>query len=245
MMLACPGAPSRTTESGRLAFRTWDLNGTPRARTAFTVPEASGTGSVPVSWVSRVIAAPDCGRFFVEFAPFTMAPRSSFEIVRMRPDSPRPLDRFDGAIDALAPAPEASGIEAIYVTASKELRAFVLTSPVVLTTRVRTLAPDVERFAAWSFGDHDVWTIAASRQSVSIFRNQDLWSVYPLHVGDPVRVVTSPEGRWTVVEGEERAVLWRRAEVCGCDTPPSADSIEVETGLPDGSEAIVRPPSRR
>jgi hypothetical protein len=192
----------------------------------------SGTGSVPVSWVSRVIAAPDCDHFFVEYAPFTLAPRSSFEMVRIRPDSPRPVDRFDGSIDALAPATETSGIEAIYLTTSKELRAFVLTSPVVLTTRVRTLASDVERFAAWPIGDHDAWTIAAGRQSVSIFHNQDLWSVYPLGVGDPVRVVTSPDGRWAVIEGDERTVLWRRAEPCRCDAPPPPDSIAAETTLP-------------
>lgn len=88
-----------------------------------------------------------------------------------------------------------------------ELRAFALTSPVMLTTRVRTLASDVKRFAAWPFGDHDAWAIAAGRQSVSIFHNQDLWSVYPLGVGDAIRVMTSPDGRWAVIEGDERTVL--------------------------------------
>ena len=223
---------SIAAENGRLAFRSWQRDGTPRTATAFTVAEASGTGSVPVSWVSRVIPAPDCDRFFVEFAPFTLAAQSTFEMVRIRPDSPRPIDRFDGSIDVLAPASERSGIEAIYLTASKELRAFELTSPVVLTTRVRTLASDVERFAAWPVGDHASWTIAAGRQSVSIFRNENLWSVYPLGVGDPVRIVTSRDGRWAVIEGVERTVLWRRAEPCRCDAPPSPDAIAAATALP-------------
>jgi hypothetical protein len=102
----------------------------------------------------------------------------------------------------------------------------------VLTTRVRTLASDVERFAAWPSGDHDAWTIAAGRQSISIFHNQDLWSVYPLGVGDAVRVVTSRDGRWTVIEGNERTVLWRRAEPRRYDVPPSPESIAEQTTLP-------------
>ena len=223
---------SIAAENERLAFRSWERDGTPRTATALTVPETSGTGSVPVSWVSRVIPAPDCDRFFVEFALFTLAARSTFEMVRIRPDSPRPIDRFDGSVDVLAPAPERSGIEAIYLTASKELRVFELTSPVVLTTRVRTLASDVERFASWSVGEHDSWTIAAGRQSVSIFHNENLWSVYPLGVGDPVRIVTSLDGRWAVIEGAERTVLWRRAEPCRCDAPPSPDAIAAATSLP-------------
>jgi hypothetical protein len=132
----------------------------------------------------------------------------------------------------LAPTPERSGIEAIYLRESKELRAFELTSPVVLTTRVRTLASDVERFAAWSVGDDVSWTIAAGRKSVSVFRNESLWSVYPLGVGDPVRIVTSLNGRWVVIEGAERTVLWRRAEPCRCDAPPAPDAIAAATGLP-------------
>jgi hypothetical protein len=229
---ATPGVWSIIAENGTLAFRSWNRNGTPMANSAFTVPEVSGTGSIRVAWVSQVIAARNCDRFFVELAPFTLAPRSSFEMVRLRPDSPHPLDRFDGSVDALAPTPEASGIEAIYLTSSKELRAFVLTSPVMLTTRVRTLASDIERFAAWPSGDHDAWTIAAGRQSISIFHDQDLWSVYPLGVGDAVRVVTSRDGRWTVIEGNERTVLWRRAEPLRYDVPPSPESIAEQTTLP-------------
>jgi hypothetical protein len=116
------------------------------------------------------------------------------------------------------------------VTASKEFRAFVLTSPVVLATRVRKLASDVERFAAWPFGDHGACTIAAGRQSVSIFHDRDLWSVFPLDVGDPVRVVTSPEGRWAVIEGKERTVRWRRAEPCRCDVPPRRNPSPLTRG---------------
>lgn len=132
----------------------------------------------------------------------------------------------------LVPAPETSGIEAIYLTESKELRAFVLTSPVVLMTRVRTLAPEVERFATWPRGDDASWTIAAGRESLSIFQTQNLWSVYPLGVGDPVRVVTSFDGRWAVIEGDARTVLWRRAKPCRCDAPPSPEAIAAETRLP-------------
>jgi hypothetical protein len=83
---------SIAAQNGRLAFRTWERDGIARTATAFTVAKGPGTGSVPVSWVSRVIPAPDCDRFFVELAPFTLAARSSFEMVR-DPAGLAPSDR--------------------------------------------------------------------------------------------------------------------------------------------------------
>ena len=232
----CPEAASVwsfSAESGKSVFRFWNPDGTWAHSEPFSVPDPAGRGELVASWISRVIPARDCGRFFVEYAPFTLAARSTFEMLRIRPDSPRPLDRFDTSVEQLVPAPDESGIEAIYRTGSKELRAFLLTSPVVLDTRVSTLASDVERVARWPCcAAKDLWTIALDRQFVSIYRNRQRWSLYPLAVGEPMRAVSSPDGNWVAVEGEEATLFWKRALPWNGAAPPSPESIEAETVIP-------------
>jgi len=234
----CPGEANSVwgfhIDRGRLVSRRWDPEGAQLRAEMFVIPDPSGIDRSIAAWISRVIPSPDCERFFVEYAVATLRERSNFEMVRLRLRSARRLDRFDSGIDELVPAPQDSGIEAIYATASKELRAFLLTSPVVLTTQVRTLASDVERFARWPTGDKDreVWSIVLGREHLTIFRNQELWSRYPLGVGEPRRVVPSADGRWVAVQGDQRTVLWRRGESWTGSVPPLPSAIEAETALP-------------
>jgi len=162
---ACHAAGAKTllwsfhVEDGKIVARRWtDIRASPKID-RFATPASRAV------WISRVIPASDCDRFFVEYAPFTLEKQTKFEMVRIRVDSPRPLEAFDSGIDQLAAAPDASGIEAIYLTQSKELRSFLLTSPVVLTARVRTLAPDIQRFKAWPGGDgREIWSLALDRR---------------------------------------------------------------------------------
>jgi hypothetical protein len=183
--LWAPSVWSFSAESAKIVFRLWHPDGALAHSEPFSVPDPAGRGELVASWISRVIPARDCGRFFVEYAPFTLAARSTFEMLRIRPDSPRPLDRFDTSVEQLVPAPDESGIEAIYRTGSKELRAFLLTSPVVMDTRIRTLASDIERLARWPCCDGSL-DVTLDRQFVSIYRNRQRWSLYPLAVGEPL-----------------------------------------------------------
>jgi len=228
----CPVAGTKTllwsfhAEDGNIVARRWtDIRASPKID-RLAIPGARAV------WISRVIPARDCERFFIEYGPFTLEKQTKFEMVRIRPDSPRPVDGFDSGIEQLAPAPDTSGIEAIYLTGSKELRSFLLTSPVVLTTRVRTLASDIQRFMAWPSGDgREIWTLALDRELLTIYRNQELWTRLPSGIGEPVRIVPSTGGNWVVLEGESGSVLWRRARPWDGASVPAASVIEAETVL--------------
>ena len=154
-------------------------------------------------------------------------------MVRVRMDSRRPVDRFDGQIGELIPTIDESGIEAVYLTESKELRAFLLTSPIVLSTQVRTLAAGVERLSLWRIDAKTVWVIALHDGFVSVFHNQELWTRYPSMVGKPVRAVPSADGSWIAVAGDNGAILWRLAPEWTGAEPAAPDAIGRETRLPD------------
>jgi hypothetical protein len=218
---------------GRLDVRMWDGAGAPVVSEAVVVPEPSGAGRVSVAWVASVSAAPDCDRLFAEFAIFTLAEKSSFEMVRLRPGSSRAVDRFDRSVTEIAAVNESSGVEAVYLTKSRDLRAFVLTSPVVLTTQVRTLASGIERFSSWSTEGGEAWTLAAGSDSMLVFRNQTLWARYPPAPGETFRVVRAPDAAWIAVQSTGGTVLWKRSGPCACDTAvPSPQAVAAETALP-------------
>lgn len=112
-------------QEGAIAVRTWLAPDREAALTAVRPPSASGGDAVlQASWISQVRVAPACRRFFVDYAPFTLARASGSEMVRIRLDSWRPVDRFDSNVGELFPAADETGIEAMYLTDSKELRAF-------------------------------------------------------------------------------------------------------------------------
>jgi hypothetical protein len=220
-------------QDGAIAVRTWKAPDREAALTTVRPPSPAGGDAVlQASWISRVRVARDCGRFFVEYAPFTLARNSGAEMVRIRLDSRRPIDRFDSNIGELFPATDEAGIEAIYLTDSKELRAFLLTSPIVLATQVRTLASGVQRLGLWQEEPRVAWSIAIEREAVSIFRNEELWTRFPLNIGEPVRAVTSAGAMWFAIEGDRGAILWQRAPAWNGVEPPDPDSIARETGIP-------------
>lgn len=221
-----------SAERGRIVTRVWKE---PTAKAHVLITEApSGAGASDtgfVSWISRVHVAPDCGRFFVDYALFTGGAHSNFQTVRIRIDSPRPIDRFDSDIDELIAAPDESGIEGMYLTGSSELRAFLLTSPVVLSTRITTLASGTKRIAAWISDKDLVWTFALQDRFVSIFRNRDLWARYPLNIGDPIRCLVSRDGTWVAFEGDETSILWHWAPPWNGHAPDEPDRIDSDLNL--------------
>jgi hypothetical protein len=233
----CPSAGGSvawqvSAEGGKIVSRVWKDATTNAQVVAAEAPSGTGGSDTrPVSWISRVRAAPDCERFFVEYALFTLRPHSDFEMVRIRVDSPRPIDRFDSDIDELIPAPDESGVEAMYLTGGGELRAFLLTSPVVISTRVTTLASGSKRVGGWIQDKSVIWTFALQSGAISVFRNREMWDRYPSDVGDPVRCVVSRDGAWVAIEGEAASTLWHWASPWNGAAPEAPDRIAANLHL--------------
>ena len=66
---------------------------------------------------------------------------------------------------------------------------------------------------------------------LAIYRNQELWTRLPSGIGEPVRIVPSPDGNWVALEGDSGTVLWRRAMPWDGASVPAAGVIEAETAL--------------
>jgi hypothetical protein len=217
----CPateGVWAFSAEDGDIVRRHWQPgSGIPGPVTptveSHAVPNTQGSEPLAASWIEHVEAAPDCSRFFVRFAPLTINGITRFETARIRPGSPRPFDLFDRLALDVVPGSDESGVEAYYRTSNKEMRIFLLTSPVVLETQTRSLAAGVERISGWpGTGDRDARAIALGRDAVTVFRNQEKWSVYPMELGEPVRLLTSPDGALVAVQGDRGVTVWHRAE---------------------------------
>lgn len=84
--------------------------------------------------------------------------------------------------------------------------------------------------APWALAEEPriAWSIAMEREAISIFRNEELWTRFPVKIGEPVRAVTSPDGMWFVIEGDRGAILWQRAPVWNGTQPPDPDTIARE-----------------
>jgi hypothetical protein len=223
---------SVSAEGGRIVTRVWkEVTANAQVLPMRAPSGTGGSDTRPVSWISRVRVSPDCEKFFVEYALFTLGARSDFEMVRIRPTSPRPIDRFDSDVSELIAAPDESGIEAMYLTGSSELRAFLLTSPIVISTRITTLASGVKRIGGWISDKGVIWTFAVEDDVVSIFRNRELWARYVSDIGEPIRVIVSRDGSWIVFEGDAASILWRRAPPWNGSVPDAPDRIALDLQL--------------
>ena len=231
----CPGtaqAWSWRAEDGKAVYRRWNVPSEKPVPQAFAIPEPTGNGIENVSRIARVIPSPGCERFFIDYNPFTTGTRSIVETVRIRPDAVHPVDHFGAKVTDVVPGTDLSGIEAYYRTESKDFRAFLLTSVAVHGARVRTLGTNVERIAGWAGSGTDaIWSLAGSRNSLAVYRNQEQWSVYRHADGEALRVVPSTDGAVVAVQGEKGVVVWRRAEPWTGPNPPDPDVVASEVGV--------------
>lgn len=221
------------SRDGRAIFERWeDADQEPRRELQPFPTSADGLPRLS-AWISRAWVARDCERFVLEYAPFTVQQHASYEATRFRLRAARPVDRFeDEELRDVVLAPDASGLEAVYLTTTRELRAFVLEPVPVLGVTVRSLASGVERIARWPSAARDeLWFVALSRSNVTIYRDRKPWSRYPLAVGEPIRVVSSPDGEWLLVEGGDGGILWRRARPWSGGDPPEPATVEAETKI--------------
>ena len=119
----------------------------------------------------------------------------------------------------------------MYLTGNAELRAFLLTSPIVISTRVTTLASGVKHIGGWISDKGVIWTFAVADAVVSIFRNRELWARYVSDIGEPIRTIVSRDGSWVAFEGDAASILWRRAPQWNGAAPDAPDRIALDLQL--------------
>ena len=234
----CDGTPDLAwtvnAERGRLVVRRWALTDAKAKTEEFSVPERAGALSVYAGFVSAVSPAPDCGRFFVEYAPNTIpgARPPESEYVRIRVDSAPGIALFDNAARSVTAVDETSGYEGVYLTRSGELRALVSTSPVVLEQRVQTFGTSTQRIAVLEAASRILEVIGAGDRWLTVYSNGKPVARYPSLVEGAVRtILVSPNRSIVAVAGENGISLWASASNSAVESLPDPATLSGELGL--------------
>lgn len=200
------------TESGELIIRRWS-----RGR---ALPAADHMGRV-AEHVNGAEASSDCERFFIAGAQW----------LRVRIDKLQLVNAFDNTAERIRPVDDASGYEAVYAAANRDLRAFVLTSPIVRNPEIRTLAAGIRAFEVWPGAGSKLRIAAADERWLTVFVDGKPVARYPGLVNQPARILASRDGRFVAVQGEDGIAIWESPDIWTADAVPEPDVLSRELKL--------------
>lgn len=224
---------SAHSDSGSIVIRTW-----PDTASAWSpgggqeqIVRLESGGDMP-ALVSGVVADDECRRFYLGYAPIRLHEALEASQVRVRLDALRPADRLDEQARRLLPAPAASGLDALYQTQDKDLRAVLLTSEVIVQPTIRGVTSQVERLARWPRDPAALWSLVVKRGELLVYRNLELQVRLLLGAAEPLALRTSPLGAWVAVQNEAGVILWRAARPWNGAVIPEVDEVLAATRLP-------------